>query len=319
MLKTKSSRWSAGAAGVCVLLLVATWFLLISPRRSEAADLRDQTTNRLGRNDALNRDIAKLKSQAAQLPQQQAQLAAIKLEMPEERNQAPLLRKMNDLAEDTGVDLIDYSQGVATQVTSAGAAPAAAATPSPGTTPASGAAPSTPSVPQGVQLYSVPTTVTVHGDYFVLARFLKQLQTEMIRAYLIGSVAVKADTEGDDGEATIALSGQVYVLRTADSAPLGSTPSPTPTPSVTPTATPTGTPSSTRPPRPPRPRRPERSHDDPEQPVRDPVGSRREPARARRARAARAFRFQAHPAHRRDQRHRARGGRSRGLRPHQRR
>jgi hypothetical protein len=40
---TKTRTWAAATAGICVLLILAAWFLLISPKRAEAADLRDQT------------------------------------------------------------------------------------------------------------------------------------------------------------------------------------------------------------------------------------------------------------------------------------
>ena len=45
--------WTLGTAVVAVLLLVAGWFLLVSPQRSAAADLRDQVTAQQAANDAI--------------------------------------------------------------------------------------------------------------------------------------------------------------------------------------------------------------------------------------------------------------------------
>lgn len=242
MLKSNASRWGAGAGLLCAVMVLATWFLLISPRRSEAADLRDQTANRAQLNDQLRLDIEKLRSQFADLPRQQAVLAAIKLEMPELRAQGDLVRRFDDLAESSGVKLSSYSQGAAVLATAGGA---------PGATPVPGAAAATPS---GTQVFQVPTTLSFSGDYFSAARFVKKLQTEMTRAFLISSLNISTDSGGDgsggsaaDGDVTISLSGTFFVLRTGGSmaAPVVPSPTstPTPTPSVTgtPTATPTGT------------------------------------------------------------------------------
>ena len=40
MLTTRTARWSAVTGLVCVVVLVATWFVLVSPRRSQAAGIR---------------------------------------------------------------------------------------------------------------------------------------------------------------------------------------------------------------------------------------------------------------------------------------
>ena len=46
MRLTKSQLWISGTALVCVVIVLAGWFLLIAPKRAEAADLRDQTAER---------------------------------------------------------------------------------------------------------------------------------------------------------------------------------------------------------------------------------------------------------------------------------
>lgn len=228
MLKSKSGQWTAGAAALCVLLLVAAWFLLIAPKRSEAADLQEQTTSRLALNDQLNLEIAKLRAQNSDLPQQQARLAAIKLEMPEDRAQSATLRKITDLASASGVTVTNYTQGAAV---APGAAQGGAAAPTPTSAGSAGAA---------IGVFSIPTTITVSADYFSAARFVKKLQTELTRAFLITSVIVNPDPEGEDGDVTLALAGQLYVLRTGVTSSAVVSPTPTPTSSTPVTPTPTG-------------------------------------------------------------------------------
>ena len=69
---TKSRTWSAGAAVLAALLIVAAWFVLISPQRSEAADLRDQASQQQQLNEQIKLKTAQLKAQFASLPARQA-------------------------------------------------------------------------------------------------------------------------------------------------------------------------------------------------------------------------------------------------------
>jgi hypothetical protein len=69
-MNTSSPRvWIAGTVVLCLALVAAGWFLLVSPQRAEAADLRDQTAAADQRNAQLEVRIAELKEEFAQLPQ----------------------------------------------------------------------------------------------------------------------------------------------------------------------------------------------------------------------------------------------------------
>ncbi len=43
---TKSRTWTVGTAVLVVLILLAGWFLLVTPKRSHAADLQAQAARR---------------------------------------------------------------------------------------------------------------------------------------------------------------------------------------------------------------------------------------------------------------------------------
>ena len=71
----KSLRLPIMAGVVAILLiLVAGWFLLVSPRLAEAADLAEQTQTAQDTALSLEGQIAALKKQAAELPLQQRRL-----------------------------------------------------------------------------------------------------------------------------------------------------------------------------------------------------------------------------------------------------
>ena len=94
MRLSKSQLWITGTALVCVVIVLAGWFLLIAPKRAEAADLRDQTASAAQVNDQLELRIAQLKADFAELPQRKAELAAIKHAMPEDAQLATLTRDL---------------------------------------------------------------------------------------------------------------------------------------------------------------------------------------------------------------------------------
>ncbi len=215
--------WAVGTAALCAVVLVAAWMFFISPRRAQAAELRVQTTDVMASNTVLRARIAQLKEQAKNLPQQEAKLALLESQMTPVTDVAQLIRDLNGLAVDSGLDMATFSPSAPVEVPVGGAqttAPAPAAAPSASAsngqaTPAP-AASSTPVAP-AVTLYAMPIHITAVGDYFEASLFLKKLQTQLTRLMLIGTVGIaptKADATASDpthGQVTITLDTQVYV------------------------------------------------------------------------------------------------------------
>jgi Tfp pilus assembly protein PilO len=193
MLATRNSRWIAGAVGVCLLLAVGTWFLLVGPRLDHAAQLRDEALAAQAQNDTLATQIEQLKAQYADLPKKKAELAAVNQEFPAVAEVPTLLRKVNTLAGGAGVTVTSLTPGAA--VVASGAAGAA------GTAGATGG--TDPNA-----LVSIPVSLDVNGDYFQTAQFVKQLQTSLDRAFLITAVTVtQGGGDAAGGETTGAAGG----------------------------------------------------------------------------------------------------------------
>lgn len=256
MTATKSRTWIAGTVVLCLLISVASWFLLIGPKRAEAAELEQQTVDTQASNQQLEARIEQLKLQFAELPQRQAELAAIKQAMPEDAALPTLVRDLDAMATRTGVTLMSLAPGqpaaVAQPTPPAPAAPAegeeaaegesteepaeggstedAAAT----TDPAAAAAPAAP----GQVLVSVPVNLVVVGDFFKSELFLKELQAEMQRAFLVQSLTVQTEKDGEasggkpatkNGDVTLTVTGSVFVLKTAEAAAVPAPVAPTTT------------------------------------------------------------------------------------------
>lgn len=203
---TKTRVWSAGAALVGVLLVVGSWFLLISPQRSEAASLREQDTQAQAFNDQLKLKTQQLKAQFASLPARQAQLAEIKQQMPENPALPSLVRDLSKYADQAGITLVSVAPN--------SPAPLAASA-------QNGAATLTPATTAPIQ--QIQTTVVTSGSYAELTLYLQKLQAQMRRAVMVDSIALtKASTEGaakDDLQMT--LTTRVFVLDTKAAAAAG--------------------------------------------------------------------------------------------------
>ncbi|MFN0281721.1 MAG: type 4a pilus biogenesis protein PilO [Kineosporiaceae bacterium] len=227
MLTSRTARWAAGTALLCVALLAVSWLLLVSPRRAEAAELRDQNVATQTQNDLLEVKIAQLRSQFARLPESQAELADILAQMPADAGMPRLVRDLDAMAKESGVELTSLTPGAAQPLVldAAGAGAAAAGTAPAGSAPAGAAAGSAPGVAGATtgaaataSVVSVPVTLVVSGDYFQTVAFLKQLQTKMPRAFLVTTVQMAASGAGTSsgsatgGQVQVTVTGSVFAL-----------------------------------------------------------------------------------------------------------
>ena len=232
---TKTRTWSAATAALCVLLIVAAYFLLIAPKRAEAADLRDQTVAQDQANQQSRLKIQQLKAQYAELPTKQAELAVIKQQLPDNPALPTLIRTLASMADATGVTLVSLAPAPPTAVVLA-AAPVVA----PAVAPAAGAPVTAPvaaaAAAPTASLFGITTTMMIKGDYAASTLFVQKLQAagvakegtqtakagaQMARAFLVQSIKVapNADaatvTKATKGQVQTTITGQVFVLKTA--------------------------------------------------------------------------------------------------------
>ncbi len=131
----KLKQWVALTVVGCLAVLAAGWFLLVSPKRTEAEELR--TADGVA-GAAATRPCARswrcCKAQAKDLPKQQAKLAAVAAKIPENPALPALIRALDGASADAGVELVSIAPGapapvVAADAAGAPAAPAAPAAP----------------------------------------------------------------------------------------------------------------------------------------------------------------------------------------------
>jgi type IV pilus assembly protein PilO len=192
----------------CLLVLAAGWFLLVSPKRSDAAALRTQTAGQVSANAQLESQLQILKAQAKDLPKQQAKLASVAAKIPDNPALPSMIRALTTAATSAGVELVTVTPGPPTAVT---AAPAAATAVRPGAVAATGSA---------GQLAQIPLTLNIAGGYFQVEQFVSNLEN-LPRSMRVtgltlapGSNPVKPAAAGavDDGKTlTTTVTGMVFM------------------------------------------------------------------------------------------------------------
>ncbi|GAA0289661.1 type 4a pilus biogenesis protein PilO [Kineococcus aurantiacus] len=195
MTRDKNTVWIAGTAVLAVLVLVATYFLLIAPKRAEAADIATQTLQTRQGNETLQQQIALLQSQFATLGDRRAELAEITRTLPAKADVQQLLRQVETYATTSGVTLLSVTPGspVLHGVDGTGAA----------------------AETSGPLVVDVPITLTTAGSFSGTELFVKQVQADMGRFLSVSDLSLTAGTASDDDGVTATVTGRVFVLRDA--------------------------------------------------------------------------------------------------------
>jgi Tfp pilus assembly protein PilO len=231
MPNAKASGWVGGTAIVAVVILIASWFFVISPKLSAAQEDRAQTETVKQHNDVLSTQLATLKKQAAALETTRSDLAALRKQIPTSAQLTDYLRTLSDLAMTHSVVITSLLPDVALPFVAAPGVAAAAPKPKPTATAAAGAAAeptdtataTTPTAVGGVPgLAAIPVSITVVGTYPNILGFLGDLQSKTDRLFLVTGLSATAQqkTAAGNGRPATALGdlelkidGFAYVLR----------------------------------------------------------------------------------------------------------
>lgn len=158
--------WIVAGMAVIALLAVATWFLAVSPQRTEAAGLTDQTVTAHEQASELRARIVKLTADKANLGTLTKMLNAGKVALPADSGVPDFLRQLQATEPGVKVDV--------DSVTVDEPAPEEAA---PG-------------------VWSLKMSLTAKGSLAKLGDFMKELQSAaQSRAVLIGAASMEPDGE----------------------------------------------------------------------------------------------------------------------------
>lgn len=184
-MSSKIKQWIALTVVGVLAVMAAGWFLLVSPKRTDAAQVRADVDSQNAQNVGLETQLAMLKAQAKTLPREQAKLARVAAKIPDNAALPALIRALSAAADDAGVELVSMAPGSPTPVTTTAAGttgtPSATSkgtgsteTAAKPTTLASATSASSTFSP-GV-LTSIPLTINVVGGYFQIEQFFDKLE-----------------------------------------------------------------------------------------------------------------------------------------------
>jgi Tfp pilus assembly protein PilO len=193
---TQTNKWSLMAAVLAMAILAAGWFLLVSPTRGEAASLRTDTAKEEQANAQLLLTLNELKSLAPELPKREAELAAIRRQIPDNPALPALIRQLTATAKKSQADLVTLTPGTPVALVVEAATPTAP-----------GAAPTTAD-----QLMQVPLALKVTGSFSELQDFVDRLEG-LRRVFL--TTAFTLAPQGEGGAMDLSVTGRVYMVAAA--------------------------------------------------------------------------------------------------------
>ena len=213
---TDTRKWSALAAVLVVAIFAASWFLLISPKRGDAADLRGKAAAKSEENARLAEQITMLQEQQKDLPTQQAQLAAMRTQIPTNPALPSLIRDLTAAGKKAGVSIDSMAPTLPVAIVAAPGTTLVAPTTTGAASGSTGStagkkAPAHAPVPAST-LFKVPLSLSVTGSYFELEHFISKLET-VRRSFLVaGFELTEAKTlDAKPGDLTIILDGRVFL------------------------------------------------------------------------------------------------------------
>lgn len=238
---TATRKWSALAVLLVAAIFAASWFGLIAPKRSEANGLKADRVEQDATNTRLVQQLEVLKAQAQDLPKQEAFLAQIRRQLPNNPALPALIRSLTQGAAKSGVNLTSLSPALPVAVVS----PVVAAAVPTATTSAPADSSETPAaavpVAPAPTLYQVPIVVKASGSYFEMEQFLNKIEG-LKRSFLVSGFTLKsAATPGAPvSDLDLVIQGRVF-LSPAAAATAGAT---VPAPGATATTAPSTAPAA---------------------------------------------------------------------------
>ncbi len=181
---TRTRKWSMLSAVLAVAVLLAGWFLVVSPKRASADDLRVQAAAQNTKNDVLKNQIAELQALQKDLPKQQAIIADVQQRIPQNPDLPALIRSLSSMATSAGVDIHSFSP-VAPVATSA-------------------QAPANAVGVNGQTLQVINVSMEVDGTYYNIERFFLKMES-LKRALLVNGLSLNVSSGGGGSSGTAPL------------------------------------------------------------------------------------------------------------------
>ncbi len=223
--------WRVGAALAAVIMLVVAWFLVLSPKRQQVAELNASTVDQRQAADQLRGRISLLKKMGEEVPAQEAKLAAIQQRMPTTMALPSLIRQLSSVASQAGVQLAGITPARPSDVSST--VPVDHGSSTPGAAGAAGGQATTPTRPAATgeasptvsttQLRAATVSITVCGSFAQLRTYLQGIES-MRRVVAVSAVDITrgaCTAAGGEDDLTAALTAHAFTVAAGGASPEG--------------------------------------------------------------------------------------------------
>ena len=213
--------WIGGGVLLAVVLVAASWFLLISPERSSASDLRSQAANTDVQNSVMASKNAKLAKQNANIKGLRAKLVKAVDSLPPTSGLPEFTREATAFAKAAGVKLtgitiggVSSVSGVAAPTTPDTSGEDSTATPAPSPTassptPAPGGVVTTTASGQ----YSISVTLVSQGSLVHQLTFLHALEVGPRRVLVTSTqMGISASSRISSVDASTSMTAQLNIF-----------------------------------------------------------------------------------------------------------
>jgi len=215
MGRANSERfWMVGGVLGAIIILLISWFLLISPQLSDASSLKTQKSSAESSNAVLEGRITQLKS--VNLDDLRKQLETARQALPSNSGLAEFTRQLQSEADASLVRVTSISAAPPIVVSGGATAPVTSGDVSPdGTAPATSGVPRTGNTSAAGKVFAIPVTIVVTGTPDRLQSLLQKIQAQGPRRALMTNTtfapAGAGAAGGLTGGATMNAQMQVFV------------------------------------------------------------------------------------------------------------
>ena len=230
MKRQNNQLWIGGAAFLCVLVLLGTYFLGAKPRFESASEMDEERSQVEVKNVKLQKEVSSLRKLEATLPEVRDAIGALQVGIPTQLKLDEFTSYLGQLAIDSSVTISSITVLTPTAIAFEAPKPEATAEPSATSTeaPAAGEggtarADEKPSAPILEGFVSDNVSIVVVGTPDNAQAFVNALQTTSLRHFLVSMVDLKAvlvDTPPAaglpalvPGDVVATVSGSLYVLQ----------------------------------------------------------------------------------------------------------
>ena len=210
-LRTTSGTLLVGIGAILVLLLTS-WFLLISPVLGKTSETHDATEQASNRNLFMTSQVTSLKHQQQELPTYARTAKELAGLFPPTADQPGFFAAVTEAAQDAGIpaDKVTALSPTAPQLLDAAGQPI----PTDGSSATGDEA--DPDAPVVAEIGEQTVEVTAEGSYAQIQQLLSELE-KMDRAFLVSALSIESgdagsgETASPAGTLTIAITGSTYV------------------------------------------------------------------------------------------------------------